>query len=63
VVVAFLCFFTAFFVVVVVFVDGAGAAGVVAGACAIERPAVASANENPSMVEVIFVMMFVRFPY
>ena len=62
--VTFLCFFTAFFVVVVA-VPAAGAAGAagVAGVCAIEMPAVASANESPRMVEVIFVMMFVRFPF
>ena len=59
--VTFLCFFTAFFVVVVA-VPAAGAAGA-AGVCAIEMPAVASANENPRMVEAIFVMMFVRFPF
>jgi hypothetical protein len=55
VVVFLLCFFTAFLVVVVL-VPAAGAAGVVAGVCAIEMPAVASARENPRMVEVIFVI-------
>jgi hypothetical protein len=54
---AFLCFFTAFLLVVAVLVAGAGEAGA-AGVCASEMPAVASARENPMMVEVIFFMMF-----
>jgi len=62
VVTAFLCFFTAFLpVVAVLVVEFAAGAGVVAGAagvCAIEMPAVASARENPRIVEVIFFMMF-----
>jgi hypothetical protein len=61
-VVAFLCFFTAFLPVVAVLVEelvaGAGVVAGAAGVWAIEIPAVASASENPKMVEVIFFMMF-----
>jgi hypothetical protein len=52
-----LCFFTAFLPVVVVLVAGAGLEAGAAGVCAIEMPAVASARENPRIVEVIFFMM------